>query len=526
MHQIQPTWISVAVSVACLGAGCAFIIDRRRRRLPYPPGPPARWFTGNLRDIPESYPWLRFSEWAKTYGEIVYVTILGKPLVVLNSLEACKELMVPATGRPLSAMYDMMGMTNDISGRQETPVWRYQRRLTSTAFGPQAVKGYYGIQQMYAAGFIKKMLECPEADCQQELQDAMGKSIFAVTYGLPIEEHYEKLVHLNEIVTEAFLSGQVPGKYLVESIPLLRYVPKWFPGAGFRRYASLVSETMEQHGAIFFNAVKREIAAGSAPPSFVANCLEAQETGTLGSSLPSREDEETALKWAAGEMYRAGAHTTVQTMIKIITAMQLHPEVQRKAQEEIARVVGPDRLPEIADRDSLSYVNAIITEAHRWHPALALGVAHRTTKDEVYKGYFIPKDTQVICNEWSLSHVAEDGSPLDRAEDFVPERFLPGASQRAPDSRDYVFGFGKRVCPGRHLAENILFLTTSSILATSWITSPADGEGKSSPPTLKWTGDNSISFPEPFRPLFEPRSSLAVELVGNAAAADPAYKAD
>ena len=86
-----------------------------------------------------------------------------------------------------------------------------------------------------------------------------------------------QFLHLNEIVTEAFLSAQVPGKFLVESVPirersrfkflmfipslpsLVRYIPKWFPGAGFRRYAALVSDTMEQHGAIFFDAVKREI---------------------------------------------------------------------------------------------------------------------------------------------------------------------------------------------------------------------------------------------------------------------------
>ncbi|EJD49813.1 cytochrome P450 [Auricularia subglabra TFB-10046 SS5] len=525
MH--QPIWISAVVAVTCLGA--AFIVTHRHRkgkRIPYPPGPPPRWFTGNLRDIPESYPWLRFSEWHKTYGEIVYATILGKPFIVLNSLEACKELMGSASGRPFSAMYDLMGMSNDMTNGQETPMWRYQRRLTSTAFGPQAVKGYYSLQQMYAARFIKKMLECPEADCETEVRDAMGKSIFAVSYGLPIEEHYETFIHLNEIVSKAFLAAMVPGRYLVESIPVLRYVPKWFPGAGFRRHAALICDTMEQHSSMFFNAVKREIAAGSAPPSLVANCLQAQESGEISSSLPSRADEEAALKWVAGEMYRAGTHTTVQTLIKIITALQLYPEVQRKAQEEIARVVGPDRLPEVGDRDSLPYVNAIITEAHRWHPAVALGVPHRTTKDEVYKGYLIPKDSTLVGNEWILSQIADDGSPLDRPGEFIPERFLPGTAERAPDSRDYVFGFGRRVCPGRHLAENLLFLTTSNILATTRVSNPVDADGKHSPPAVKWTGENAISFPVPFRPLFQSRSPVAVELIENAAAPEAAFKVD
>ena len=53
--------------------------------------------------------------------------------------------------------------------------------------------------------------------------------------------------------------------------------------------------------------------------------------------------------------------------------MLLHPEVAAKGREELDRVVGRDRLPEISDRENLPYVEAILKEIVRWQPALPLG---------------------------------------------------------------------------------------------------------------------------------------------------------
>ncbi|EJD49808.1 cytochrome P450 [Auricularia subglabra TFB-10046 SS5] len=393
-------WLGVA---AFLGATvAAFAVSRKRRDgLPYPPGPRPRWLIGNMFDMPLSSPWLRFSEWGDTYGEITYATVFSRRVIVLNSLEACKEVMevqgASASGRPWSIMHGLMGMLKGITGVQETPMWRYERRLTNTAFGPHVV------------------------------QHALGKSIFAVTYGLPPEIHFDEFMRINDILIDSFLAATVPGRFLVESIPIrkypMRYVPSWIPGAGFKRYADLVSDVVDKHASTYFVAVKKEIHAGIAPPSFVSDCLQAQALGELNSSLESKSHEEEALKWAASEMYRAGTHTTVQTAVKFVTAMQLFPDVQKRAQEEILRVVGPDRLPTIEDRDHL---------------------------------------------------------PL---------------------------------CPGRHLAANILFLTVSNILATVWISKELDKNGKEVPLVLEWSGEDAISFPHPFHPQFKPRSPMAVDLI-------------
>jgi cytochrome P450 len=81
-------------------------------------------------------------------------------------------------------------------------------------------------------------------------------------------------------------------------------------------------------------------------------------------------------------------------------AMILYPEVQRKAQEEIDRVVGTRRLPSFDDRGNLPYVEAIVKEVLRWHPVAPMGLPHMTTDDIIFDGYLIPKGALIIPNIW------------------------------------------------------------------------------------------------------------------------------
>lgn len=80
--------------------------------------------------------------------------------------------------------------------------------------------------------------------------------------------------------------------------------------------------------------------------------------------------------------------------------MSLYPDVQKKAQAELAAVVGSERLPGLEDRDTLPYVNAVVKELIRWYPAVPLGVAHCATADDEYNGYYIPRDATVLYNIW------------------------------------------------------------------------------------------------------------------------------
>ena len=80
--------------------------------------------------------------------------------------------------------------------------------------------------------------------------------------------------------------------------------------------------------------------------------------------------------------------------------MSLHPDVRTRAQAELHRVVGPNRLPDHADRNDLPYINAIIKECLRWQNAVPLCIPHSVIEDDEYEGYFIPAGTVVFPNVW------------------------------------------------------------------------------------------------------------------------------
>ena len=87
-------------------------------------------------------------------------------------------------------------------------------------------------------------------------------------------------------------------------------------------------------------------------------------------------------------------------MQALFVAMSLYPRVQQKAQAELDAVVGPDRLPTFADRPALPYLNALLKELNRWHTSTPLGVAHHSTADDEYNGFFIPSGTTTLVNAW------------------------------------------------------------------------------------------------------------------------------
>ena len=124
--------------------------------------------------------------------------------------------------------------------------------------------------------------------------------------------------------------------------------------------------------------------------------------------------------------------------------MTLHPEAQAKAQAEIDSVIGTDRLPTLADRDQLPYVEALVKEVFRWNPVAPQGAPHVSKEDDVHMGYFIPAGTMCIANIWRFLH---DSATYKDPMAFRPERFMgPGPEQ---DPRAYAFGFGRMICPGR-----------------------------------------------------------------------------
>ena len=184
----------------------------------------------------------------------------------------------------------------------------------------------------------------------------------------------------------------------------------------------------------------------------------------------------------------AGSETTSSTLMWWTLAMVAFPQVQRRAQAELDAVVGRSRLPTFADAPHLPYVRAIIKEVLRWRPSAPLGVPHKTTEDDWYEGMFIPKGATCVPNTWQCNH--DRAIFGDDADEFRPERHLDNKGELVPgpietNQEGHVsFGFGRRICVGKHLANDSLFIHTARILWTANLESVKDENGRDVLPGL------------------------------------------
>ncbi|KAI1386111.1 putative cytochrome P450 oxidoreductase OrdA-like protein [Hypoxylon trugodes] len=503
---------SLVISIG-IGLAATYILIRlfssfNAHRLPLPPGPRSLPFVGNLNDLPkpgvlEAHHWL---EHKRLYGPISSVTMMGQTIVIVNDAQLAFELLekrsAKYSSRPRQVFVgEMMGWENSLGLSPYNNRFRsYRKKMTRVLSTKTGAAQFDRLQGAEVGHFLLHLLDNPGGFVQHIRRQA-GATILKIAYGYTAESHQnDPLVDMASDAMDKFSRAAVPGAFLVDVAPFLRRLPDWVPGTGFknlaRQWGAELNDVVEKPYAF----VKHQMAHGKNETSFLSQLLEASD---------SDSEEEFANKWSAMSLYTAGADTTVSAMACFFLAMTVYPEVQRKAQEEIDRIVGQDRLPSIADRRNLPYIEAVVKEVLRWHPVAPMALPHTSTEDDICEGYFIPKDSMVFANVWHFTH---DSNVYHDPMSFKPERFLAtDGREPEPDPHAFVFGFGRRICPGRYLADNALFLNISQSLATFNISKYLE-DGKEVAPTVKFE-PGIISHPAPFKNNIKPRSSRHETLI-------------
>jgi len=240
-------------------------------------------------------------------------------------------------------------------------------------------------------------------------------------------------------------------------------------------------------------------------PSLVTETLKEIQN----SDTPSQDID--LLKDTAVMGYMAGADTTVSAIGTFFLAMVCYPEVQKKAQAELDNALN-GRLPEHSDIFSLPYLSALVKEVIRWEPIAPLGVPHLSTNDDFYNDYHIPANSLMVPNQWAMLNDERD---YPEPHIFKPERFLKNGKldSSVRDPLDIGFGFGRRICPGRHLAHSTITITAASVLSTFDLVKKVDENGREIVPKRKYTESAVIRQPPDFPCVIKPRSSHAVELI-------------
>lgn len=176
--------------------------------------------------------------------------------------------------------------------------------------------------------------------------------------------------------------------------------------------------------------------------------------------------------------------------------MLAYPDAQKRAQAEIDSVVGRSRLPSFSDMDHLPYLRAMVKETFRWRSPDPLGVPHSSCKDDWYQGLFIPAGTLCIVNCWALNHDLDIYGP--DVDQFRPDRHLnnqalivPGSSDTKEDGH-VSYGFGRRICIGKHLANNSLLIDMAIMLWAMNIERATDENGIELPLDIDGSVDEGL----------------------------------
>ncbi|RDA94487.1 hypothetical protein CP533_2302 [Ophiocordyceps camponoti-saundersi (nom. inval.)] len=450
---------------------------RTRKKLLLPPGPKPWPIIGNIKDLPpKGIP--EFQHWLKhrtLYGPITSITIMGQTIVAVHDKQIAFQLLekhsIKSSDRPrMEFAFTLCRFDDFVSSRYDHGCRRRRRLLEQQLCTTSSRTQFDEIQAVEVRRLLLRLMNQPTAltEC---LRATAGSTLLRLIYGYSIGmNNNDPLIDLMERVSNNMALAAVPLAWMVDAVPALKYLPAGFPGAGFKDTAKKWREVNRAVADIPYLFTRRQMDAGTYRPCYVSKSVQ-DLSGDSGPSSLSGENEHD-IKYTAAMMFLGGTATTVITLKTFVWAMVMFPDVQRKAQVEIDTVIGPDRLPQVKDRGRLPYIEGIVKETLRMSPATPLGFAHTTCEDISYDKYDIPKGAIVFASLWWLSHDPDIYAEPSR---FDPERYREPRNE--PDPKAVAFGFGRRKCPGRYVADTNVFLVVAQMLATFNINKAVDRFG-------------------------------------------------
>ncbi|KAI4586094.1 hypothetical protein MJG53_003881 [Ovis ammon polii x Ovis aries] len=433
------------------------LMHRRSRWAPrYPPGPTPLPVLGNLLQMDFEDPRLSFHQLRRRFGNAFSLQQGWTPVVVLNGLAAVREALVDCnhdtSDRPPPAVYEHVGVILARYGK----AWREQRR--------------FSLSTLRNFGLGKKSLEqwvTEEASClcaafadqagrpfspKDLLHKAVSNVIASLTFGCRFEYNDPRIVKLLDKLEDMLKEESGLVRQVVEAVPMLLRIPglaaKVFPG--LKAFMALIDELITE---------QKMTRDPTQPPRHLTDAFLDEMKEAKGNPESSFNDEN--LRLVVTDLFTAGMVTTSTTLAWALLLMILHPDVQRRVQQEIDEVIGKVRRPEMGDQAFMPFTVAVVHEVQRFADIIPLGLPHMTSRDIEVQGFHIPKGTTLITN---LSSVLKDETVWEKPFRFHPEHFLDAQGRFVKQEAFIPFSAGRRACLGEPLARMELFLFFTSLL--------------------------------------------------------------
>ncbi|KAI5118644.1 hypothetical protein M0805_002564, partial [Coniferiporia weirii] len=309
---------------------------RRRhgpKHLPHPPGPKGWPLIGSAFDMYGVAEWEKARRWGEQYGDLVFVENFGKPYAFVNSHDVAYDLFEKRghnySSRPQNTLIELGGWSRMTFLMPYSDDLRKSRQVLHRYLGQSVASDHHELQTQVAHRLLLGLLEEPE-NFLDLTRRAAADAIMMVAYGYKIQEGVDPYVDLVDKGMRSVTEAEEP--LLINMLPWLRHLPKWLPGTGFHK---IIKEGFELSTAILYEPyemTKKKFYEGTAIPSMTTKLLD------LNSTEEGEIVDEPTIATSTAVTYAAGADTTVSTLNTLILAMVLHPDVQRRAHEELDRV--------------------------------------------------------------------------------------------------------------------------------------------------------------------------------------------
>ncbi|XP_037372515.1 cytochrome P450 2B11-like [Talpa occidentalis] len=427
------------------------------RRLP--PGPRPLPFLGNLLQMDRKGLLKSFLQLRDKYGDVFTVYLGPRPVVMLCGTEAIREALVDNadafSGRGKIAVIDPVFQGYGVvfaNGER----WKALRRFSL------ATMRDFGMGKRSVEERIQEEAQCLVKELQMTkgtLQDPTfffhaitANIICSIVFGQRFEYKDPEFLRLLDLFYRSFALISSLSSQLYE---LFSGVMKYFPGTHRK-----VCSHLEEINAFIGRSVEkhRETLDPNAPRDFIDTYLLRMENEK---SDPNSEFHHKNLIITTLSLFFAGTETTSTTLRYGFLLMLKYPHIRERVQKEIDRVVGSNRSPVFTDRANMPYTDAVIHEIQRFGDLLPIGVPHIVTQDTHFRGYIIPKGTEVFP---ILNSALNDRRYFEKPETFNPDHFLDASGALKKCDAFLPFSIGKRICLGEGIARTELFLFFTTIL--------------------------------------------------------------
>ncbi|XP_029456170.1 cytochrome P450 2G1-like isoform X3 [Rhinatrema bivittatum] len=443
-----------------------FLSSWKRKNLP--PGPVPWPLIGNLHQMDKSAPYKTLMELGEKYGGVFTIYFGPLPVVVLYGYDTLKDALI--------------GQAEDFSGRAILPVleriahkeglalsnvlhWKEQRKFTLTALrdfgmGKKSIEMRIAEEAKFLVEFFQKKQGKPFNPGIQ-IAAAVSNVICSILLGDRFDLENPTFQTLLKMVNENIMFHVKPGFKFYNTYP---YIMRWLPGEHNKIFENARVLQAFLKGLVMDHIASRD---PKCPRDFIDSFLNKIDENVNNSNSTFTMDN---LVYKIYNLFMAGTETTASSIRWALKFMLIYPEIQEKVQKEIDSVLGPGKCPSMEDHARLPYTNAVLHEVQRFASFGSMGIPHAPLHDISFRGYTIPKGTQVIT---FLHSSLYDKRYWKDSDHFNPNRFLDENGKFKKNDAHIPFGAGKRVCVGESLARMEIFIFFITLLQKFTLEIPA-----------------------------------------------------